>query len=441
MSTHLTRKTMATAGLLLGMALSVLDQTVVAIALPAIAEDLGGMDAIGWIVTSYVLASTATGALYGRVSDRFGRRTVFLAALAVFAAGSALSGLAQTTPHLIAARTLQGIGAGALFVVPAVALSELYPLRLRGRVQGFTGGVFALAGVGGPLAGGLITDAAGWRWIFYVNLPLAAVGMALVGYALRLPKPATTGRLDLAGALLIAGTAVSLLLLAESLSGTAAVAFAVLLTLSVWWQRRAPDPMLPPRLFTVPALRVVLPATALLGGLLGGSLVYLPTFVQAAYGMGATQAGLALMPYVLTFTAVSFVAGAGIGTRFKPFLLAGALIVVLGFVLLSRLEPGTPYALLAVALGVLGAGFGLLMQNLVVVAQNAVAPADLAATTSATMTARGLGLSLGVAAFGNLLTRALDGSTRATAAAVPEVLAWGIPAAVALVALLVFLPR
>ncbi|MBB5077813.1 MFS transporter [Nonomuraea endophytica] len=441
MSAHPTRKTMATAGLLLGMALSVLDQTVVAIALPAIAEDLGGMDAIGWIVTSYVLASTATGALYGRVSDRFGRRTVFLAALAVFAAGSALSGLAQTMPHLIAARTLQGIGAGALFVVPAVALSELYPLHLRGRVQGFTGGVFALAGVGGPLAGGLITDAAGWRWIFYVNLPLAAIGMALVGYALRLPKPGAAGRLDLAGAALIAGTAVSLLLLAESPSGVAAAAFAVLLTLSVWWQRRAPDPMLPPRLFAVPALRVVLPATALLGALLGGSLVYLPTFVQAAYGMGATRAGLALTPYVLTFTAVSFVAGARIGTRFRPFLLAGASIVVVGFVLLSRLEPGTPYALLAVALGVLGAGFGLLMQNLVVVAQNAVSPADLAATTSATMTARGLGLSLGVAAFGTLLTRALDGSTQGTAAAVPEVLTWGIPAAVTLVALLVFLPR
>ncbi|MFE0151766.1 MFS transporter [Nonomuraea sp. NPDC059007] len=444
MSVSLTRKAgnvpLATAGLLLGMLLSVLDQTVVAIALPAITADLGGMDTIGWIVTSYVLASTATGALYGRVSDRFGRRTVFLVALAVFAAGSVLSGLAQTTPQLIAARTLQGVGAGALFVIPAVALSELYPRHLRSRVQGFTGGVFALASVGGPLAGGLITDAAGWRWIFYVNLPLAAVAMALTGYALRLPKPDAAGRLDLAGALLIAGTAVSLLLVTESPAGAGA-AFAVLLTVSVWWRRRAPDPILPPRLFAVPALRVVLPATALLGALLGGSLVYLPTFVQAAYGMGATAAGLALTPYVLTFTAVSFVAGARVGTRFKPFLLAGALIVVLGFVLLSRMEPGTPYALLAVTLGVLGAGFGLLMQNLVVVAQNAAAPADLAATTSATMTARGLGLSLGVAVFGALLTRGLGSSPQATAAAVPEALAWGIPAAVVLVALLAFLPR
>ncbi|MGI5170075.1 MFS transporter [Spirillospora sp. CA-253888] len=164
---------LATAGLLIGMLLSVLDQTVVAIALPDIAADLGGMEAIGWTVTSYVLASTATGALYGRISDRFGRRAVFVPALAVFAAGSALCGLAQTMPQLIAARTLQGVGAGALFVLPMTVLSELYPQRLRSRVQGFTGGVFALAGVGGPLVGGAITGAWGWRWIFYVNLPSA----------------------------------------------------------------------------------------------------------------------------------------------------------------------------------------------------------------------------------------------------------------------------
>ncbi|MFI6292877.1 hypothetical protein ACIBEJ_14915 [Nonomuraea sp. NPDC050790] len=224
----------------------------------------------------------------------------------------------------------------------------------------------------------------------------------------------------------------------------ALAAFAALLALSVWWQRRARDPILPPRLFAVPALRVVLPATALLGALLGGSLVYLPTFVQAAYGMGATQAGLALTPYVLTFTAVSFAAGAVPGARVRPFLPAGGLIVVLGFVSLSRVGPGTPYPQFAVVLGVLGVGFGLLMQNLVVVAQNAAAPADLAATTSAAMTARGLGLSLGVSAFGALLTRTLEahpGGARATAAAVPEALAWGVPAAVVLVVLLAFLPR
>ncbi|MEU4719544.1 MDR family MFS transporter [Nonomuraea dietziae] len=448
---------LATAGLLIGMLLSVLDQTVVAIALPDLAADLGGMDAIGWIVTSYVLASTTTGALYGRFSDRFGRRAVFVTAVAVFVAGSVLCGVAQSTPQLIAARTLQGIGAGALFVLPTIALSELYPQRLRGRVQGFTGGVFAVASVGGPLAGGAITDAVGWRWIFYINVPLGLLSIAMVAFALRLPRAGGGGRVDVAGSVLLVGATVSLLLVAEwggrAHAWTSAVilgligAFAVLLTAFVWWERRAVNPLLPPRLFADPALRVALPATTLLGALLGGSIVYLPTYLQGAYGMGATQAGLALNPYVITFMAVSFLAGARIGRsgRFKPSLVAGSLVVVLGFALVSRIEPGTAYTVLALELGVLGVGFGLLLQNLVVVAQNAASPADLAAVTSATLSVRGLGMSLGVASFGNLLTRELQGSgaetAEATAAAVPEVLFWGIPVAAALVVLLALLPR
>ncbi|TDD53243.1 DHA2 family efflux MFS transporter permease subunit [Nonomuraea terrae] len=447
---------LATAGLLIGMLLSVLDQTVVAIALPDIAADLGDMNAIGWIVTSYVLASTAIGALYGRLSDRFGRRTVFTTAIAVFVAGSALCGPAQTTPQLIAARTLQGVGAGALFVLPTIALSELYPQRLRGKVQGFTGGVFALASVGGPLAGGAITDAWGWRWIFYVNLPLGLLGMALTTFALRLPKAGEDSRVDLPGAVLIAGATVSLLLVAEWGVRTytwnsgvilALVGAAVLpVALFVWWERRAANPLLPLRLFADPVLRVALPATALLGALLGGSIVYLPTYLQAAYGMGATQAGLALNPYVLTFMAVSSLAGARIGEsgRFKPYLIAGSAIVVLAFTLLSRLTPDTPYVVLAAELAVLGVGFGLLMQNLVVIAQNAASPADLAAVTSAVVSVRGLGLSFGVAVFGMLLSRELVNrvaTPAVTAAAIPDVLFWDAPAAAALVGLMALLPR
>ncbi|MER5419140.1 MDR family MFS transporter [Streptosporangium roseum] len=446
---------LATAGLVIGMLLSVLDQTVVAIALPDMAADLGGMDAIGWVVTSYVLASTTTGALYGRISDRFGRRAVFVAATVVFIAGSALCGAAQSVPQLVAARTLQGVGAGALFVLPTIALSELYPQRLRSRIQGFTGGIFALAGVGGPLAGGMITDTAGWRWIFYINLPLGLFSVVLVTFALRLPRAGGGAGADIAGSVLVTGAVVSLLLVAEwggraypwtsgvtlALMGT----FVVLLALFVWWERRAASPLIPPRLFADPALRVALPATALLGVLLGGSIVYLPTYLQAAYDMSATQAGLALNPYVIPFIAVSAVAGARIGAsgRFKPYLLAGSAVAVLGFALLSRLEPGTAYALLAVELGVLGVGFGLLLQNLVVVAQNAASPADLAATTSAAVSVRGLGMSLGVAISGSLLTRELQGqaqSPEAMAAAIPEVLAWGVPAALALVALVALLP-
>lgn len=190
----------------------------------------------------------------------------------------------------------------------------------------------------------------------------------------------------------------------------------------------------------------MLPATTVLGALLYGSVVYLPTYLQAAHDMSATQAGLALNPYFITFIAVSALAGARIGAsgRFNPYLIAGSAIVVLGFLLLSRLELDTAYVILAIELGVLGVGFGLLMQNLVVVSQNAVPPRDLAATTSATLSVRGLGMSLGVALFGNLLIRQLNGrapTPDATAAAIPEVLIWGVPAAIALVLLMSLLPR
>ncbi|MGI5170074.1 hypothetical protein ACQEU3_37555 [Spirillospora sp. CA-253888] len=234
----------------------------------------------------------------------------------------------------------------------------------------------------------------------------------------------------MAGAALVAGAMVGLLLVFEWGGRTRAWAsgvillllgaVAVLAALFVWRERRAPHPLVPLRLFTDPVLRVVLPATALLGALLGGSIVYLPTFLQAAYGMGAARAGLALNPYVLTFMTVSSLAGARIGARgrFKPSLVAGAAVAVLGF--------------------------GLLMQNLVVIAQNAVAPADLAATTSATVSVRGLGLSLGVAVFGSLLNRELQGrppGPTATAEAIPDVLLAGVPAAIVLVALMAALPR
>ncbi|GAA3820715.1 hypothetical protein GCM10022226_46330 [Sphaerisporangium flaviroseum] len=447
---------LATTGLLIGRLLSVLDQTVVAIALPDIAADLGGMDAIGWIVTSYVLASTTTGALYGRISDRFGRRPVFLTAVAVFVAGLRT---VRPGPDDAPADRRQDLprhwGRSAVRAAHDRAVGAV-PQHLRSRVQGLTGGVFALASVGGPLAGGAITDAWGWRWIFYINLPLGLLAMALTAFALRLPKPGRDGKVDLAGAVLIAGATVSLLLVAEwggrTYAWTSGVilaligAVALLAALFLWWERRAANPLLPLRLFADPTLRVALPATALLGALLGGSIVYLPTYLQAAYGMGATQAGLALNPYVLTFMVVSSLAGARVGAsgRIKPYLLAGSAIAVLGFALLSRLTPDTSYVLLAVEIAMLGAGFGLLMQNLVVVAQNAASPADLAAATSAAVSVRGLGLSLGVAVFGTLLARELQGqnpSPVATAAAIPDVLFWGAPAAAVLVALMALLPR
>ncbi|MEU6827359.1 MDR family MFS transporter [Nocardia beijingensis] len=443
---------LATAGLMLGALLSVLDQAVVAIALPEIAADLGGMESIGWTVTAYLLATTVTGALYGRLSDRFGRRAVYLSAVGIFVIASALAGASHTLWQLVGARALQGIGGGALFVVPTIAIAELYPVDKRGRMQGLMGAVFAIASVGGPLIGGTITDLAGWRWIFYINVPLGLAAMAVVALSLRLPRVGGDTRLDYPGAALLTAAVVSLLLVTEwggrsanwgspVVLGLVALAL-VALAVFRWWEPRTPHPILPLRLFADRTLRAALPATFVLGALLAGSIVYLPTYLQTAFEIGATAAGLATLPYFLTFVAVAAIAGARAGASrdFKPYLLTGAVLATAGFWLLSRLGPDTHYAVVALCLMVPGIAFGLMMQNLVVVTQNAVGPADLGVTTSATLALRGLGMSVGVAVLGNLLSRELTGQTN-VAVAVPEVMVWGVPLAAVLIVLVLSLPR
>lgn len=443
---------LATAGLMLGALLSVLDQAVVAIALPQIAADLGGMESIGWTVTAYLLATTVTGALYGRLSDRFGRRAVYLSAVGIFVIASALAGASHTLWQLVGARALQGIGGGALFVVPTIAIAELYPVDKRCRMQGLMGAVFAIASVGGPLIGGTITDLAGWRWIFYVNVPLGLAAMAVVALSLRLPRVGGDTRLDYPGAALLTAAVVSLLLVTEwggrsADWGSPVILGLVALTLVAlavfrWWEPRTPHPILPLRLFADRTLRAALPATFVLGALLAGSLVYLPTYLQTAFDIGATAAGVATLPYFLTFVAVAAIAGgrAGASRDFKPYLLTGAVLATAGFWLLSRLGPETGYAVVALCLMVPGVAFGLLMQNLVVVTQNAVGPADLGVTTSATLALRGLGMSVGVAVLGNLLSRELTGQTN-VAVAVPEVMVWGVPLAAVLIVLVLALPK
>ncbi|WP_157111966.1 MDR family MFS transporter [Nocardia beijingensis] len=443
---------LATAGLMLGALLSVLDQAVVAIALPEIAADLGGMESIGWTVTAYLLATTVTGALYGRLSDRFGRRAVYLSAVGIFVIASALAGASHTLWQLVGARALQGIGGGALFVVPTIAIAELYPVDKRGRMQGLMGAVFAIASVGGPLIGGTITDLAGWRWVFYINVPLGLAAMAVVALSLRLPRVGGDTRLDYPGAALLTAAVVSLLLVTEwggrsADWGSPVILGLVALTLVAlavfrWWEPRTPHPILPLRLFADRTLRAPLPATFVSGALLAASLVYLPTYLQTAFDIGATAAGLATLPYFLTFVAVAAIAGgrAGASRDFKPYLLTGAVLATAGFWLLSRLGPDTGYAVVALCLMVPGVAFGLLMQNLVVVTQNAVGPADLGVTTSATLALRGLGMSVGVAVLGNLLSRELTGQTN-VAVAVPEVMVWGVPLAAVLIVLVLALPK
>lgn len=446
---------LAVIGLALGILVSVLDQTVVSIALPNIAADLGGIDQISWVVTAYVLASTATGTLYGRLSDRFSRRGTFLFAMLIFTVASVLCAVADSMGQLIAYRALQGIGAGALFAVPTIALSELVKPESRGRMQGAIGALFAIASLAGPLVGGALTDAAGWRWIFYINLPLGALSMLLVAFALRLPQRTSRPSIDFLGSALLVGGVVALLLTTEWggrtyawISGTIlglAAATVLLFALFVFWERRATSPVVPMRLFSNPTVRVVLPATAVLGALLYGSIVFLPTYLQSAFDISATLAGLGINPYMLTFVVASFLSGNRVSAtgNARPFLIAGPIAIAAGFGLLSLLDADSSYGMVVLALLVLGVGVGFIMQLLVTVAQNAVGPADLGATSAAILSIRGLGMSLGVAIFGNLLSRELGPGTQAgpaVANAIPDIMVWGIPLALLLLLLTALMP-
>lgn len=447
---------LAATGLALGVLMSVLDQTVVAIALPHITADLGGADQASWIMAVYVLASTASGTLYGRLSDRFGRRGVFLFAVTLFTVASLLCAVATGMGQLIAYRVLQGIGAGALFVVPTIALSELVRPDLRSRVQGYVGALFATASLAGPLVGGLLTDAATWRWIFYVNLPLGMLALGFVAAGLRLPRhPTSSGRVDVAGSGLLVGAVITMILACEwggrhhpwgspvivSLLAGSALLFAAF----VWWEGRTADPLLPLHLFRHPTVRTALPAAFVLGAMVYGSIVFVPTYLQHAFGYSATMSGLALTPYLAAFVLASAVGGvlAGTASRAKAVLVTGSVVAGLAFGLLSNLDGDSGYGRAALALVVLGSGVGLVMQLLVTVAQNAVRGTDLAATSAAVLSVRGLGMTVGVALFGSLLTRAIgdaDPTPALLADAIPEVMLWGAPLAGLLAFLIVILP-
>ncbi|MQA87914.1 MAG: DHA2 family efflux MFS transporter permease subunit [Streptosporangiales bacterium] len=442
---------LAAAGLAIGVLLSVLDQTVVATALPQIAADVGGIESISWVATSYLLAATATGALYGRISDRYGRRATFLTAVAIFTLASLLCGLADSLSQLVTFRAVQGVGAGALFVVPTIALPELFPPERRARVQGYLGGVFAFSSVGGPLIGGLLTDQLSWRWIFYINLPLGLIAIGLVGLGLRLSRGGTTGRLDLPGSALLVAAVVGVLLVAEwggreygwgsaTIIGLAAAAV-VLLVAFGWWERRAGHPILPPRLLVNPVLRLAIPATLLLGGVLYGTIFFLPTYFQEAHDMSPTIAGLALVPGVFTFVLASAVSGrlAVSAGRAKWLTVAGAVVMTAGLGLLGRLGEGSSYGLVAAEIVVFGVGVGLIMQLLVTVAQNVVDHADIGATTSAILSTRAMGTALGVSFFGTLLGRQLAAG-QPVASAIPHVFGWEVPIAVALLLCTLALP-
>jgi EmrB/QacA subfamily drug resistance transporter len=408
-------------GALLTMTLAALDQNIVNTALPRMVGDLGGMAHISWVVTAFMLCSTVTAPLYGKLSDLYGRRRLFFVAIGLFLAGSLLSGLAMSMGQLIGFRALQGIGAGGLLVLAQAAIGDVVSPRERPRYQGLFTGAFALASVAGPLLGGVITSALSWRWVFYVNLPIGILALILIAWGLRTPKRSAPRRIDYAGAALLAsGTATLLLLLAWGgtefawtswQAATMAGAVLALLALFLWRETQAPDPLIRLALFR----NRVFARGVTVGGMMVfamlGSTVFLPLYFQLVLGMSPAEAGAMLLPQVVGMVLTSIIGGRIVSRlgRNKAFLLAGLGLEAVALASLGLLAWwAAPAAFFLVSMGLLGLGMGMGMPNLTTAVQNAVSQAELGAATGAMTFLRSLGGAVGVAASGAIMSARLD---------------------------------
>ncbi|HLI73139.1 MAG TPA: MDR family MFS transporter [Acidimicrobiales bacterium] len=399
-------------GLMLGMLLAALDQTIVATALPTIVASLHGASHLAWVVAAYLLAATVTTPLYGKFSDLHGRKGVFQFAIVVFLVGSALSGLAHNMNELIAFRAVQGLGAGGLIALAMAIVGDVVSPRQRGRYQGYFGAVFAFASAAGPLAGGFIAEHLSWRWVFYINLPIGAVALVVTSVVLRLPFRRVEHRIDYTGAaLLVAG--VSALLLVTEWGGSQypwrsgviiglIAAGVVLIGGLVAWERRVPEPLLPPRLFRSDIFTVAIGMQFLQAMAMFGAIVFVPFYLQLAQGISPTDSGLLLLPFMGGMLVMSIASGQLVTRtgRYKIFPLMGTTLTALGMWLLTTVNAGTSNVRLGVFLATLGGGMGLVMQNTVLATQNAVAFRDLGTATSSLLFFRSLGAVFGTALFG-----------------------------------------
>jgi EmrB/QacA subfamily drug resistance transporter len=396
-----------------------LDQTIVSTALPTIVGEFGGIDHLSWVVTAYLLGSTASMPLWGKVSDLYGRKRIYQAAIVLFLVASALCGAAQSMGQLIGFRFLQGVGGGGLMSLTFTIVGDIVPPRERGRYTGYLTGTFALASVLGPLVGGFLTDHLSWRWVFYVNLPIGIVALVVTSRVLRIPFHRVPHRLDLVGAGVLVGSVTSLLLATVWASNEYGwgspttvglyLAAAVGGVGFVWWEHRAAEPVLPLRMFTRTGFASCVAVSFVAGAAMFGAIVYLPLFFQGVQGRQATNAGLLLLPLMLALMIGSLVVGRLVTRtgRYKLYPVAGTIVAVVGLWLMSTMEPDTSRLVSSAWMIVLGVGIGATLPVLTVAVQNAVELRDLGAGTASVNFFRTLGSTIGVAVFGAVLTRQL----------------------------------
>ncbi|GIU88360.1 MAG: hypothetical protein KatS3mg009_2875 [Acidimicrobiia bacterium] len=444
-------------GMQIGMIVSTVDSTIVATALPTIAADVGAGHQRSWVLTAYLLAQVAVMPLYGKLGDLYGRKRLYLFAIGVFALASTACGAAQDLGQLVAARALQGVGGGGLGVLAMAVLGDVVPARSLGRWLGYQGALFAAASLVGPLLGGLFVDHLSWRWAFFVNLPFAALSIAVVAAALRLPYRRVPHAIDYAGAALLTGALVGVVLLAtlggesvpwwSATTGALALTVVVLGAAFVRRERRATEPVVPLHLLAGRVARVTVGLNFTSGALFAAGIFFLPVYLQEVRGLEPTASGLLLIPFMFTTAAATLAAGRRVerSGRYRAWPIRGGVLMTAGAALLATLGTATPAGLAAAYAALLGTGIGFVMQTSLLALQNSVPARDLGAATSTALLGRVLGSTLGAALLSAVLEAALpaDGGRDAAAhaAGVRHVYLAAVPVAVVATVLALRLPE
>ncbi|MFH8240064.1 MDR family MFS transporter [Streptomyces sp. NPDC018321] len=398
--------------LMIAMMLAMLDNMIIGTAMPTIVGELGGLEHLSWVVTAYTLATAASTPLWGKLGDLYGRKGVFMTSIVIFLIGSALSGMAQDMGQLIGFRAVQGLGAGGLMVGVMAIIGDLIPPRERGKYQGMMAGVMALAMIGGPLVGGTITDHWGWRWSFYINIPLGAIALVAVSAVLHLPKKRSQARIDYLGAALLT-VGITAIVLVTTWGGTEyawtsarimeliGIGVAALVGF-VFWQTKAAEPIVPLHIFRSRNFTLMSLIGFIVGFVMFGATLFLPLYQQAVQGASATNSGLLLLPMLGAMLVTSMIAGRITTStgRYKVFPVAGGALMTVGLFLLSLMDTDTSRVTSGLYMAVVGLGMGCLMQITMLVAQNSVEMKDMGVASSSTTLFRTLGSSFGVAIMG-----------------------------------------
>ena len=406
-------------GLMLGMLVAAVSQTIVSPAMPIIVAELGGIEHYSWLATAAMLVSAVVVPIVGKLSDLYGRRSFYIAGLAVFMLGSILSGLAQSFWWLVGARAVQGLGMGALMTLSQTIIGDIIPPRQRGKYQGLMGAIFGVTSIAGPLLGGWITDNWGWRWLFYAGLPFGVVALVFIAKYLHLPHTQREAKIDVAGILTLSGALVTILL-ATSWGGTTypwasaqviglyAIG-AVLLAIFIPVELRAEEPVLPLRLFRNSIFTFSNIASLAVAMGMFGAIFYIPVYAQGVLGVNATASGAIMIPMSAAMIVVGILVGLLITKTgcYKPFVVGGTLIMLAGFWLLTRMHYGSSQLQLTAAMIVVGVGLGGAMQTFTLIVQNAVERRDLGVATAATQFFRSAGGTVGIAVLGTIMSSRL----------------------------------